>query len=172
MSKLKVAILFYSLICLIFAQITKNDENLEMTERTSSKKSTASISTAQSFQLNCTLEFATFKIKFDKKYLSSSDETYHKSIFCKTLKEIYDHNANNSSPFKMAINFDSDIDQSQNPRSNGIKFDEKTVKSAIMNKKVKQIPPIKVQTKVRGNYKHIGNLTGPVKDQGKCGACW
>lgn len=124
---------------------------------------------------NCADEFEAFKIKYNKKYADAAKEAYHKGIFCKTLEMVNKHNSNKTATFKIAINQDSDTDPAKNPRSNGLKLNDKTVQAALGNYKVGKIEFPKQVQKVGNGTKenvHLGKLTGPVKDQGSCGSCW
>lgn len=126
-----------------------------------------------SYGFNCTFEFNSFTFKYNKKYANRTIEFYRKGVFCQTLKMVNEHNANASSPFKLSINQDSDLEPTKNPRSNGLKLDDASVASTLKSNKVKQMPPLTNVKKVgAGTYANYASLTGPVKDQGFCGGCW
>lgn len=126
-----------------------------------------------SYGFNCTIEFNSFKLKYNKNYANKTVENYHKGVFCQTLKMINEHNANKSSPFKLSVNQDSDVEPTKNPRSNGLKLDDASTNSTMKSNRVKQMPPINKAKRVRAESNlNMASMTGPVKDQGFCGGCW
>lgn len=170
------------LILLIFALIsvtnqqftttrTTSRSSINSTPRSTTRTTTRTTTTPASnfsYEANCTLEFELFKVKYAKRYANASNESYHKEIFCKTLKMVIDNNSNSSSFFKLEINEHSDIDPALNPKGNGLLSD------TPKGKKVQSIPiPPKKNKKVGNNgYLNYLSITGPVMDQGKCGTCW
>ncbi|GAB6029475.1 hypothetical protein CHUAL_005229 [Chamberlinius hualienensis] len=114
-------------------------------------------------------DWETFKVKFNRSYISATEEAFRKKIFLNNKKIIDQHNQRfdeGKTTFKMGINQFADLTtQEYTSMFNGVKApaDFKT------NKKLGK--PLPQATAVDVDWRTSGCVPA-VRDQGQCGSCW
>lgn len=134
---------------------------------------------------NCTSteidKFIEFKKNYSKYYSTPEEECLAMEFFCQNYRKIIKHNSRKNSTFRMAVTAYTD-QESRSVRASGVFEDiprealaKKTLANVVITaaKKVRKSPAFENRLKA-GTTDSVDNshLTGPVKDQGRCGSCW
>lgn len=124
----------------------------------------------------CSLnKWNSYKLKFGKNYIAnSSEDTERKSIFCKTLNDIAEHNANPDSTFKMGLNSFSDRTAKELSKMLRPKDIESPASSMALLSPAKLSQMINMSAEIPSelDWSKDPKRVSPARNQGDCGSCW